>query len=664
MRRFALLPGAALLLAAAGIGPAAPAAAQSAPLGGDAPPPRVAEAVPVPAAVRAAVGRGTRTATGQPGERYWQQGVSYRIEAELDPASARLRGRERITYHNRSPVPLATMVLNLYQNLYTAEVPRNRATTPTGGVTLERVAVAGEGLARLPASHLEGIVRRRPAEGTPPGYVVEGTLAWLVLSRPVAPGDSVVLEVAWHQSVPRAPGFRTAYEEAPSGRVFLVAQWYPQVAVFDDLHGWDATPYLGDGEFYLEYGDFDVSLTLPAGWLAGASGTLQNPDEVLAPVVRRRLAAAMRSDTTVHVVTAAERGAGATRSSPTGKLTWRFRAEDVRDFAFAASDGYLWDVAAGGSGRSVPVHALYRPGNPAWARVAYFGKRAAESYGRLLTPYAYPQLSVLEGPLSGGMEYPQVVFLGMEGGKQELAGVVAHEVGHQWFPMVVGHDEAAYAWMDEGLVTWMHALPVAEILPGVDPLAMERRFYLSVAGQDVEAPVMRHTDLVSPYGVRYVAAYSKPGVLLGSLRAVLGEETFMRALRAYAGEWRFRHPTPWDFFHTFERVSGRKLDWFFHPWWFGTGTFDLAVRGAEPSGDGTVRVTVELRGAVAVPATVVATTVEGTRFRAEIPVEAWARERTATVSVAVRGRLASVEVDPEQVFPELDRANNVWRPAR
>src|SRR3954469_9807038 len=299
--------------------------------------------VPTSEAFRRGLAAGTRTETGAPGPRYWQQSVSYRIRAELDPVSTLLRGSERIVYRNRSPDTLPSIVLNLYQNIYSENVPRNRRAPNTGGVTLERVVVQGAALAEKPAARI-GV--RRQAERPAAGYAVEGTLARLMLPRPLAPGDSAVLEIDWHHKVPPAPTFRTAWEDALGARAFVVGQWYPQVATYDDVNGWDATPYLGDGEFYLEYGDFDVDLTLPAGWIVGATGTLVNAADVLAPETRRRLERAASSDSVVHVVTAADLAAGAALARPAnGRLTWRFAARSVRDFAFATSDHYVWDAA-------------------------------------------------------------------------------------------------------------------------------------------------------------------------------------------------------------------------------------------------------------------------------------------------------------------------------
>jgi hypothetical protein len=623
--------------------------------------------VPVPASYAAAETRGTRSPTGAPGEGYWQQRVSYRIEAELDPRTALLRGRERIVYRNHSPVALTTVVLNLYQNVFSEGVPRNRSVPITGGVTLERVAAQGQTLAQRPAGEIPVVT---PRSGAPVGYAVQGTLARLVLPRAVAPGDSAVLEVEWRHTVPPAGAFRTAYEDALGGRVLQVAQWYPQVAVYDDVYGWDATPYLGDGEFYLEYGDFDVSLTLPAGWLVGATGTLRNPEQVLTPEAQARLAAvASGPDSAAQVVAEADLEAGrATRPGANGRVTWRFTAQDVRDFAFAASDRYVWDAmrasvpAEGGvPDRSVLVHSLYRPGAPGWGEAARYGRHSIEFFSRQVGPYLYPQVTVSEGPIYG-MEYPNLVFIARPTDPKDLYAVIAHEVAHQWFPMMVGQNEAAYAWMDEGFATFMENRAKEDFYPGDRPFLDDLATYVTVGGTEREVPLMRHTDLVSPYGARTFAAYTKPGLLLRSLEGVVGDTVFDSALRTYAREWRFKHPYPWDLFDTVERVSGRDLDWFWYPWWWETATLDYAVESVDTSEAGTVRITVRDLGDIPAPVPVVVTADNGATTRADLPIELWTEDRlrTATLSLPVYGRPVRVQIDPEYIFPDANPLNNVW----
>jgi hypothetical protein len=619
--------------------------------------------LPVSPGYQQAVQRGTRSASGAPGPRYWQQRVRYDITAELDPVSTELRGSERIVYLNRSPDTLLTVTLNLYQNLFHPPYVPARGRLDTGGMRLERFVAQGRPVEEVQAKDFGGAERGGI-------YMVEGTMAALAFPTPLAPGDSALLEIGWRSKVPPTGGPRTAWEDWRGERVFQVAQWYPQVAVYDDVVGTDLTRYTGGGEFYLEYGDFDVALTLPAGWVVGATGVLRNPDQVLTLQVRARLAAALTADSTTRVVTPADLSAHtATQAGQGGKLTWRFHAAGVRDFAFATSDRYLWDAtraavpdSAGGT-RYVPVHALYRRGAPKWEQGARFGQHALGFLSRLVIPYLYPQVTISEGP-EYGMEYPMLVFIGRPTKAEELQSVIAHEVGHEWFPMMVGADEAAFAWMDEGINTYDEARAVKDFYPASEPWAESRTAYLGIAGSKAEAPMMKHIDQVDD-AASGISAYFKPGTVLRSLNAVVGDSVFRLAMRTYAREWLLKHPYPWDFFRTFQRVSGRDLDWFFEPWWFRTAILDQAVADVKEIPGG-VRVTVRDLGGAPAPTPIVVTADDGTVARAEIPGERWAVERrlSVTVDVPIRGRVTRVEIDPEHLFPDVHLDNNVWTAGR
>jgi hypothetical protein len=615
--------------------------------------------IPVPGAVQRAVEARTRTDTGEPGPAYWQQEVAYTIDVELDPAASVLRGESRIQYRNNSPDVLEEVVVHLHQNVFAPGVPRNRHVAVTGGVELARVAAGGRELAsRAPAQLRAG----------EPGFAVVGTLMEMRLPEPIPPGGSASFELAWEYEVPPAGTFRTAWEDALGGRAFQVAQWYPQIAVYDDLRGWNRAPYLGDGEFYLEYGSFDVAITLPAGWLVGATGTLENPGEVLTPEARERLAAALGTDAVTRVVTEYDLdGGSATLPSQDGQLTWRFRARDVRDFAFVASDRYVWDATraivpdgAGGS-RAVPVHALYRPGAPGWEEAARYTQHSLEYLSERAIPYLYPQITTGEGPVFG-MEYPMVSFIGKSVDPVALYGVIAHEVAHQWFPMMVGTDEARYAWLDEGIASHWDAIATEAFFPEVDIIGGYIRSYLSLAGTEQEAPMMRHTDLVTPYGSRGVAAYHKPALMHRMLRRELGEDGYWEGMNTLAEEWLLKRPTPWDFFNTFERVSGRDLGWLFHPWTFETAVIDRQIVSVDGAETGDLRVTLRDRGGKPAPATLVAVTAAGERVEKEVGVERWLAEgRTLVLMVEAPGPVAEVLLDPERIYPDITPENNVWR---
>jgi hypothetical protein len=622
-----------------------------------APPPRpIPYPMLEPPALTHAMERGTRTRTGQPGSRYWQQWTEYRIEAELEPAAKRLRGRATIRYTNRSPDTLAFVVLHLRPNLFMPAAVRNEVTPVTTGMEVWRVAVGGVAL-------------EQRESGSGPRYRVGGTRLQVFLPQGLAPGGAVDLELAWAFTVPPDGAPRTGTD----GTVFYVAYWYPQLAVYDDVTGWQADPYMGNSEFYMGYGDYDVALTVPEGWLVGATGTLENAADVLAAAVRARLDAARRGAAVVHVVRAEDRGPGrATARGRDGKLTWRFRARNVRDFAFGTSDQYVWDATvavvgdATGDGRAdtTAIHTLYRPSAATWDQSARYARHSVEFLSRFLWPYPYPHMTAVDGIRScSGMEYPMMTCIGGPRDTLSLYSVVVHEIGHMWFPMQVGSDEQRHAWQDEGLTRFNQAEGMREFFPGYDRLAQSRAGYLRLARGGGEVELMRHGDLYPPGTPAYgIASYDKMAVILHALRELLGDDTFLRAYREYGRRWAGKHPTPYDFWNTFNDVSGRDLSWFWRVWFFETWTLDQAVAGVRAAGDST-EITIEDRGLAPMPVRLTVTRADGSVQRVTLPVDPWlAGARRQVVRVAGTPAVTRVEIDPEQRFPDVDRDNQVWTP--
>jgi hypothetical protein len=629
---------------------------------GDAPlrPRHAVRPVPLTQAFQTAVRRGTRTLDGRPGDAYWQQYASYRIDAELDVAAARLAGAQTVLYRNHSPDTLRNLVVHLHQNVFAPGVERVRAVPVTGGMTIERVAIDDRPL--------------RPAGrgATGPTYHIDGTLMNITLPRPLPPGGSVEAEFAWHFAVPPAGAPRMGHD---ARQVFTIAQWYPQIGVYDDLNGWAARPYWGNAEFYLGYGDFDVSITLPEGWLVAGTGTLENADEVLVERTLQRLDRALAQDDIVRVITADDHDAGAvTQRAPGGQLTWRFRARDVRDFAFAASNRYLWDATraftddGAGGRRVVAVHALYRPEMTLWREAARYGSHALDFHAQRWGAYSYPHITSAEGPV-GGMEYPMLNFVsGPRANAQDLYRVTSHEIAHQWYPMMVGSNESKHMWQDEGLVVYMQDLSVHDLFPGSDPFALTQQGYLDIAGSDIERPIMREGDLYG-IGPQYVvAAYRKPGTLWRALGRIIGEDTLHAALREYTERWRLRHPAPFDLFHTIEEVAGRELDWFWHPWFYETVVLDQAIVAvsteAHESGE-RVTVVIEDLGGAPMPVELELTAADGSTIRETLPVEPWLEGRTRQwTTIELPAAVTRIEIDPDRVFPDVNRTNNIWlRPA-
>jgi hypothetical protein len=604
-----------------------------------------------------AVERGTRTRTGRPGPNYWQQYSTYRLEAEYDPATKRLTGRGTLRYENRSPDTLRNLFLHLYPNLFAPNAIRNEEVPVTGGVELRRVSIDGQTLGVTP-------------NDSAAGYQVASTILRVRPATRILPGASVQLELEWAYTVPPDGAPRGGQD----GEIAYIAYWYPQFAVYDDVNRrWQTDAYMGNAEFYMGYGDYDVSVTVPDGWLVAATGNLANAAEVLSAQTRTRLDSARRSRDVTHVVREEDRGGGkATLRGRAGKLTWRFRASNVRDFAFGTSDKYLWDatiaVAGDATGDGRPdtsmIHTFWRPERRAWAwdQSARYAQHSVEFLSRYLWPYPYPHMTAVDGVVScSGMEYPMMTCIGGRRDTLSLYSVTVHEIGHMWFPMLVGSDEKRYSWQDEGLTRFNQAQGMQEFFPGYDRERISRDNYLNLARAGGEVELMRHGDLYPVGSPAFgIASYDKMAMNLRSLRALLGEELFLRAYREYGRRWTNKHPTPFDFWNTFEDVAGRDLDWFWTPWWFETWTLDQAIGDVRPEGDVLV-VTIEDRGLAPMPVRLAFTRAGGKVERVELPVEPWlGGARTQTARIANGSTVQAVEIDPEQVFPDIDRANNRW----
>jgi len=614
--------------------------------------------VTLPANVQQAIANGTRTASGAPGPNYWTNTAHYDIEATLNPASEMLRGEATIRYHNASPDTLRRLLVHLRQNVYRDGVVRNRSVAVTGGMILDRVALNGT---TLDAANMQ--VSDEPMRGDPPvpnAYAVSDTRMAVYPGAPVAPGDTVRLDVAWHFEVPGPNNFRMGQD----GETFYLGYWYPQMAVYDDLHGWRAQPYQGDGEFYMPWGTYDVSITVPEGWLVGATGTLQNPDDVLTESVQARLDRAAQTDSIVTVVSEQQRGAGSATvdASDRPTLTWRFHAEDVRDFAFGTSAQYVWDATSAETGdERALVHSLYRPEKTLWTRSAEYAQFSVEHLSDMLIAYPYPQMTVVEGISIGGMEYPMITLIGGDYDAQGLFSVTYHEISHMWIPMVVGTDEKTYAWMDEGLTEFNESEGEDDFYPEMDAWdPANQGSYYRYGGTPNDAPSMRHADRYPVHGPeRVYASYSKPRVMLHALRGILGDDTFFAAYRTFVERWAFKHPTPYDLFHTVEDVAERDLDWFWTGAFYEAWALDHSIQDVTSASDGTT-VTVADRRNLMMPVLLTATYADGSTVQRRVGVGTWMEgARTAEVPLPA-GTVTRVELDPEQFLPDVDRSNNVW----
>ncbi len=604
-----------------------------------------------------------RTGSGAPGPGYWQQRVSYVIKASLDTAGKSVSGEERITYANHSPDTLRYVWLQLDQNLFN---DHSRGffvfgQDPRFGSHGAQVSVSLTTVAEPAAPPAKGKAGRR---ATPLAYAVNGTMMRVDLARPLPPGGRQALELAW--SFPFGPnGNRMGTEEIDGSTVYEVAQWYPRLAVYDDVRGWNTEQYLGQGEFYLEYGSFDVSLTVPTDMLVAATGVLQNPDEVLTAVQRARLARARTSSETVVIRGKAEIGDSSSRPPTTrATLTWHFTADSVRDFAWAAARHFIWDAVGVNGGKTMAMSFYPPSADSIWNRATQYAKAAIEHYSKQWLAFPYPVASNVNG-IEGGMEYPMIVFCHNRTDPVALYSVTDHEFGHTWFPMIVGSNERLYGWMDEGFNSFMNHYNFPMQFPNT-PLPTARgvpETYLKNAKSGNEQPIMMPADRMRTTENWRQGLYNKPAVGLVLLREhITSPERFDPVFREYIRRWAFKHPTPADFFRTMEDGLGEDLSWFWRSWFYTTAQLDQAADSVarSDSAGGFSRVYLRSVGSMPMPVELALAMEDGTTRRVSLPVEVWYAGDQYSLLVPGPGKVTGVIVDPEGWYPDVDRGNNSW----
>lgn len=531
-----------------------------------------------------------RTASGAPGPAYWQQKVDYEMNVILDDIHQRLSGTETIIYHNNSPDPLTYLWLQLDQNLSSSDSVS--AATAAGRLT----PTMDFRLLRRLHDDFEGgfkIEELKDSRGNDIPYTIVDTMMRVDLPEKLNPGDSFAFKIKWWYNINdrSGRGGRSGYEyfEKDKNYVYTIAQFFPRLAVYSDSAGWQHKQYLGSGEFALPFGDYKVSITVPADHVVGATGELKNASEVLSEAQRQRLEEARRG-TAKPVLIVTQKEAEENEKSPADSTkTWVFQAENVRDFAFASSRKFIWDAMAMKFGDRVVLGMSFysKEGNPLWEK---YSTRAVlhsvEVYSRFFFDYPYPvAISVLSGR-GGGMEYPMVSFNGgrpepdgtySERQKYGLIGVIIHEVGHNFFPMTVNSDERQWGWMDEGMNTFMQYLAEQEWSRKFREGSGTAYSAISYMKGDKSRmnPIMTGSDIDLNYGAN---AYTKAAAGLNILReTILGRELFDHAFKEYSRRWMFKHPMPADFFRTMEDATGTDLDWFWRGWFFGTDHVDLAI---------------------------------------------------------------------------------------
>jgi hypothetical protein len=644
-----------------------------------------------------------RTASGSPGPKYWQQKVDYKIDAVLDTTLHRLKGKERITYKNNSPDVLSFIWMQMDQNIVSKEHSRSYQTSRAlpgqispqarrfmgvdqfdGGFNVTRVQI------------LDATGKLQNAE-----YWINGTEMRINLLKPLASGSAVTFDVDWWHNIPDSG--RGAKELVKDGWIYENAQWYPRLSVYDDINGWQTDQYLGRGEFYLEFGDFDVSITVPWNHVVASTGILQNPTEVLTAEQQRRLAQAitvtdLKANNPVFIVKPEEVNKASAHPRATGTFTWKFKAQNVRDFSWASSKTFVWDAAGykyASQPKNILLESFYpREAMPLWDKASTRSIwQTMETYGRMSLEYPYPKAANVNGSV-GGMEYPMIAFCGGRPNREgkfnvaqerSLIAVTVHEVGHNWFPMIVASDERKYTWQDEGLNSFLEhygkidyaktfkGTPAGDNFPegkfdNNENLSKVILPYMRTADQ---VPIMTHSDLIhTGFGPN---GYTKPAAGLRILREfVLGPKAFDASFRDYSAKWAFKHPSPYDFFRTMEEGSGEDLAWFWRGWFYTTYNNDQAIGsvenqatkdllGDESRGKFYYRVKIDNKGGILMPVTMDVTYDDGTTQRMNLPIDIWRNnELTFTKGFFSDKVVKKIVLDPSEQWTDVDTKNNTW----
>ena len=531
-----------------------------------------------------------RNASGAPGHRYWQQRADYVIDVEIDDANQRLIGKETITYKNLSPDTLSYVWVQVDQNIFAKDSLSQKTQTAPNFTTENGLPISA--IEQLAARTYDGrvnITSVRDARGNNLKNMLNETMLRIDLPTPLAPNGTFVFSIDWNYAInnQRVFGGRAGYEYFPRDGNYLyeMAHWFPRMAAYTDYQGWQHTQFLGSGEFTLEFGDYTVRITTPNDHVVSATGVLQNPREVLTATQIQRLKQAETAKEPLKIITNEEAKTNES-SKPTGKKTWIFKGDNVRDFAFASSRKFIWDAQGHNVGGNKVMAMSFYPneGNPLWEQYSTQAIiHTLNVYSRYTFNYPYPVAQSINGPV-GGMEYPMICFNGPRPRpdgtysaqtKYGLISVIIHEVGHNYFPMIVNSDERDWTWMDEGLNTFVQFLAEAEWEKNYPSRRGEPQRITDYMLSENQVPIMTQSDSLLQFGAN---AYAKPATALNILReTVLGRENFDFAFKTYAQRWKFKRPEPADFFRTMEDASGTDLDWFWRGWFFTTDHVDISI---------------------------------------------------------------------------------------
>ncbi|MGE5439981.1 MAG: M1 family metallopeptidase [Bacteroidota bacterium] len=595
----------------------------------------------VPTNIKTAYNKGTRSLNGMPGPKYWQNSSDYKIKATLDPATRLLKGEESVTYFNNSPDTLKEIVIRLYQDIFKYEAARDFPVSRkvlSDGVKIEKLTVAGK---EIDPGDKKTVSR-------------SGTNMVITLPEKLNPNSSASLNISWNFTMPRASFRMGTYGDS----TFMVGYWYPQVAVYDDIDGWDKLDYTGTVEFYNDNSNFDVEITEPSGITVWATGELQNADGILTGKYLERYNKARTSQEVVNIIAPGDLEKGGIYE-PGKNYTWHFKAAGIPDFAFAMSSHYLWDGVSAVSdkkqGRSTFVSAAYSIDSKDFYKVADIARQTIESLSDDFpgVPFPYPAMTIFNG--EGGMEFPMMVN---DGSAEEWEGTVhvtSHEITHTYFPFYMGTNERKYAWMDEGWATMIPFDLQASLAQGYDARAQNARGYAVEAGREQDMPIMTLSYQMKWSSYR-IASYRKPGAAYDVLRGELGRKKFDGALREFITRWHGKHPMPYDFFFTFNDYMKEDLGWFWKPWFFEKGFPDLAIADAKIENN-VLKVLIKNEGNMPVPIVLNITWEDGRKTNIPRSAEVWVNSDSTWIETGTSGNITSIELGDSSI-PDVNPANN------
>jgi len=612
-----------------------------------------------------------RSAKGTPGPLYWQNSADYLIHATLSERDTSITGDVTITYTNNSPDKLEYVWLQLDQNLLKATSTGTLMTSVSSDRFGTRDFTSGIEITSVDVTYLGKTYKAQP--------VITDTRMQVRLNTPLSSkGGIISLKINFHFIIPQYGADRMGRMHSGQGEIYEIAQWYPRMCVYDDLEGWNTLPYTGKGEFYCEYGTFDYYITAPAGMIVYGSGDLQNPTEVLTAEEIKRLALAANSEAAVYIIKADEIGRPGMRPIIKGNLTWHFNMKNTRDIAFAASKGLVWTAAKIDlpSGRKAIAMSAFPPASDVmegFKRSTEYLKTSIEIYSKKYFEYPWNTAYSIGGPVSG-MEYPGLTFNGYQEKNASLWMTISHEIGHSWYPMIVGSNERKYPWQDEGFNTFINLQAKDVFNKGEyanDPFFTNTDAWVALNIDSLpwhQQPLMMGPATMDESNLGFGTYYNKTAYLLKLLQyQIIGMDRFDYAFKKYTEAWAFKHPSPYDFFNCMNNAAGEDLNWFWKEWFFTNWTLDQAVTAVSYVDDDPSKgalITIENKAKMILPVIIKIVQSNGETGILKLPVEIWQRGGTWTFKYPSKSNIAKVIVDPEYVLPDVNRKNNEWNNGR